>query len=109
VKAVPATVPAGEANDLPVGRSLEAARRPLSAGPARLGSGYVREVERPVKHETLMMPDRARTCQGRPSQPRAPQGTIFEIGSSRMSVAPRDFRSGISVFTDRFSTTVSIA
>ena len=36
-------------------------------------------------------------------------GTILEIGSSRMSVAPAAFSCGISVFTRRFSTTVSIA
>ena len=36
-------------------------------------------------------------------------GTILEIGSSRMSVAPAAFSSGISRFTPRFSTTVSIA
>jgi hypothetical protein len=40
---------------------------------------------------------------------RSDQGTIFEIGSSRMSVAPAAFSSGISRFTPRFSTTASIA
>lgn len=36
-------------------------------------------------------------------------GTILEIGSSRMSVAPFDFSSGISVLTVALSTTVSMA
>ena len=36
-------------------------------------------------------------------------GTILEMGSSRMSVAPAAFSWGISVFTSRFSTTVSMA
>ena len=37
------------------------------------------------------------------------QGTILEIGISRMSVAPCALSSGIRVFTLVFSTTVSIA
>ncbi len=36
-------------------------------------------------------------------------GTILEMGSSRMSVAPAAFSWGISVLTRRFSTTVSMA
>jgi len=36
-------------------------------------------------------------------------GTILEIGSSRMSVAPFDFSSGMSVLTVALLTTVSMA
>lgn len=36
-------------------------------------------------------------------------GTILEMGISRMSVAPFDFSSGISVLTVALSTTVSMA
>ena len=43
------------------------------------------------------------------SAPFRTYGTILEIGSSRMSVAPAAFSCGISVLTRRFSTTVSIA
>src|SRR5262245_33753937 len=39
----------------------------------------------------------------------AAQGTIFEIGSSRMSLAPAVLSCGIRRFTPRLSTTVSIA
>src|SRR6186997_2446560 len=37
------------------------------------------------------------------------QGTILEIGSSRMSLPPAALSCGISRFTPRLSTTVSIA
>src|SRR5687767_13519135 len=78
--------------------------RPAAAGP-RLAGGYVegrREVERRVKHGTQY--DRTAGIRSSPSH-----GTIFEMGISRMSVAPLVFSSGIRRFTCAFSTTVSIA
>ena len=77
------------------------------AGPACLRRGYAdrrvrQEVEPPFNH-------RRGVCRsvGRPVKPA--YGTILEIGSSRMSVAPFDFSKGMSVLTVAFSTTVSMA
>jgi hypothetical protein len=48
--------------------------------------------------------------QGSPAgRPADAYGTILEMGSSRMSVAPWALSSGMSVFTYAFSTTVSMA
>jgi hypothetical protein len=73
-------------------------------GGRALAGGYVEgggEVERRVKHGWSLTE--------RPPSGKSTHGTIFEMGISRMSVAPLVLSSGISRFTCDFSTTVSIA
>jgi hypothetical protein len=63
----------------------------------------VREiVEPPFKHDGTV-------CVSVDLRVKSIYGTILEMGISRMSVAPFDFRRGISVLTVALSTTVSMA
>src|SRR5439155_22635466 len=78
--------------------------RPAEASRASV-DGYV--VERRFKHRGN--PDRTAGRESSRGSDQAFQGTIFEMGSSRMSVAPAAFSWGISVLTVALSTTVSIA
>jgi hypothetical protein len=77
--------------------------RPGRAYPAGTPTGgFVRELNR---RSNIV----GAVCRSDDRHVKSIYGTILEMGSSRMSVAPFDFSSGISVLTVALSTTVSMA